>query len=390
MMKHFEKEERSSESSVDCERDPVTSLVEMFVAMVQAGRIAKGQCPALRPVFLKPHGVAHGVLRIRPDLPDDLKVGLFAGAEYPAWLRISSDTLPTLGDFKTTLGIGIKLFDTPVPKIFGAPQDTTFDLILQNFDVFFVDTAVDMCAFTKAGVIDGDYGPYLAAHPETAKLLDEMAKPVASTLATTYWSCMPFAFGAGRFVKYKLEPTISVDPITGPPSDPTYLAADLEGRLNTDEARFRLAVQFSSDLETMPLNRATVRWEETASPPIHVGDLILPRQDIGARGQRKYGENLAFNIWRAKEHEPQGSIAAARRTVYAASADQRRNVNGIPTGEPAAPKPVLDPAPCVDTVIVRAAIHPAIGIARLGDSDHEFFVGPEVVDPAPEVAGILS
>ena len=78
----------------------------MFVGMVQAGRIAKGQCPALRPVFLKPHGVVHGVFRIRPDLPQELKVGLFAGAEYNAWVRFSSDTLPTIGDYKTTLGIG--------------------------------------------------------------------------------------------------------------------------------------------------------------------------------------------------------------------------------------------------------------------------------------------
>ena len=34
--------------------------------------------------------------------------------------------------------------------------------------------------------------------------------------------------------------------------------------------------------------------------------------------------------------------------------------------------------------IVRAAIHPAIGIARIGDSASGFFIGPEVTDPAPE------
>jgi hypothetical protein len=385
MMDHLEAAGDSGASGVDCANDPVASLLEMFVAMVQGGRIKRGQCPALRPVFLKPHGIAHGVFRVRPDLPADLKVGLLAGAEYPAWVRFSSDTLPTLGDFKTTLGIGIKLFRTPTPKVFGSPQDTTFDIILQNFDVFFVDTAADMCAFTKAGVVDGDYGPYLAAHPDTAKLLDEMAKPVASTLATAYWSCVPFAFGSGRFVKYKLEPTLDIVPIADPPSDPTYLAADLQARLKAGEARFRFAVQFSSDPVAMPLDKATVRWEESVSPPIHVADLVLHQQDIAARGQEEYGENLAWNIWRVtKEHEPQGSIAAARRSVYAAAAEQRRNVNGIPTGEPAEPKPALDPAPCVDTVIVRAAIHPAIGVARIGDSQNEFLIGPEVAEPAPQ------
>lgn len=40
-------------------------------------------------------------------------------------------------------------------------------------------------------------------------------------------------------------------------------------------------------------------------------------------------------------------------------------------------------APMVDK-IVRAAIHPAVGIARIGDSASGCFIGPEVVDPSPE------
>src|ERR1700733_11428058 len=96
--------ESATSTTVDCDKDPIASLVEMFVGMVQAGRIRKGQCPALRPVFLKPHGVVRGAFRIHPDLPAGLRIGLFQGAEYPAWLRFSSDTLPTNNDFKSTIG----------------------------------------------------------------------------------------------------------------------------------------------------------------------------------------------------------------------------------------------------------------------------------------------
>src|SRR5579864_695378 len=373
------------QNNIDCSADPVASLTQMFVGMVQQGRIAKGQCPALRPVFLKAHGVVHGIFRIVPNLPQDLKVGLFAGSEYPAWVRFSSDTLPTVSDYKTTVGIGIKLFNTPTPKIFGLPNETTFDLILQNFDVFFVNTAKDMCEFTQAGVVEGDYGPYLKAHPETAKLLDEMAKPVASVLGIDYWSGVPFSFGADRYVKYKLEPKIHTDPLPGPPADPTYLAADLEKRLKEGETHFRFVVQFRTDPKKMPLDEATVRWSEVASPPVHVADLILPQQDITLRGQAQYGENLSLNIWRVTEdHKPQGSIADARRVVYAVSADLRRDVNGVPTGEPIQARPVLESEPCIDQVIVRAGIFPGIGIARIGDSATDFFIGPEVVDPPPE------
>jgi hypothetical protein len=40
-----------------------------------------------------------------------------------------------------------------------------------------------------------------------------------------------------------------------------------------------------------------------------------------------------------------------------------------------------------DENIVRAEIHPAIGVARLGSSLDAYFVGPQVVDPTPEPAG---
>jgi L-Lysine epsilon oxidase N-terminal len=40
-----------------------------------------------------------------------------------------------------------------------------------------------------------------------------------------------------------------------------------------------------------------------------------------------------------------------------------------------------------ETTIVRAAIYPAIGIARLGNSESEYFLAPEVTDPLPEPPG---
>lgn len=388
-MDHLKEPQAGALPSIDCSVDPIASLKAMFVDMVQAGRIAKGQCPALRPVFLKPHGVAAAQFRIRADLPAHYQVGLFAhvGKAFDAWVRFSSDTLPTLGDFKSTLGIGIKLFDVPGAKLIGNPDAPTFDFILQNFDVFFVNTAADMCAFTKAGVVDGDYGPYLAAHPETAELLDAMAKPVASVLATPYWSGLPFCFG-DTYAKYKLEPTLYVDPPATDPADPTYLAADLASRLSAGAVSFRFMVQLRTVPDQMPLDEATVVWPEDLSPPIHVADLVIAQQDVNARGQAAYGENLSMNIWRVTEaHKPVGSIADARRVVYSAAAELRRDVNGVPVGEPEVPRPLPVDAPRgADTTIVRAAIHPAIGIARIGDAATEYFIGPEVVDAPPESA----
>ncbi len=43
----------------------------------------------------------------------------------------------------------------------------------------------------------------------------------------------------------------------------------------------------------------------------------------------------------------------------------------------------------IDTRIVRAAIHPGIGVARVGNSATEYFIGPEVLHPEPMAPGAM-
>ena len=138
----------------DCENHPTKRLEEMFVTLIQRQRIALGQKPALRTVFLKQHGVAWGSFEPLPDLPDDMKVGIFGQGPKPVWCRFSSDTQPTSPDLHTTMGIGIKLFDVEGGTLMGDAD--TADFIMQNHDVFFVDNAAEMCEFTTSGVVDGD------------------------------------------------------------------------------------------------------------------------------------------------------------------------------------------------------------------------------------------
>jgi hypothetical protein len=73
--------------------------------------------------------------------------------------------------------------------------------------------------------------------------------------------------------------------------------------------------------------------------------------------------------------------------VYEASANERRNANGVPLMEPGEPRAAIVLPAVQDTVIVKAAIHPSIGIARIGNSQDEFFLGPEVPEPLPEKPG---
>lgn len=370
---------------MDCRTDAPAGIKKMFVDIVQRGRIERGERPAQRAVFRKQHGAARGVLHMRADIPEALRVGLFALAAVPAWVRFSSDTAPDQPDFKSTLGLGLKLFGVPGPMLIGSPTDTNMDLIFQNHDVFFVATAQDMCEFTRAGVVDGDQDAHLNNHPHTRGILADMAKPVASVLGSPYWAILPFRLGDDRVVKYKLAPAQESPPLSDKPANPDYLAKNLGTRLGDGDARFTLFVQPQTDPARMLVDYATVRWDEAESPPLPMADLVLSRQDINAPGQARFAENLSFNIWRVPaEHAPLGSIAAASRITYAASADQRRQVNGVSPCEPSSPNPTaettLAPAPS-DQTIVQARIHPGIGIARVGDSADEFIIGPEVLAP---------
>jgi len=373
-----------ADSTWNC-ADPAQQLKEMFVDLVQTRRIKLGQNPAMRPVFLRYHGAVQGRFEIVPKLDRELRVGVFAGKSYNAWVRFSSDT-PSGPDLLTTIGAAIKLFGVKGPKLID--DGDTQDFIFQNHDVFFVDTAEDMCEFTRAGVINGNYQPYLDAHPETDRILKEMKKVEVSVLTARYWSVLPYGFGRGRMVKYILQPEQTADSVVPTPTDqPIYLGPDLQRRLLAGEARFRFLVHFHK--RGMPgAEQATQPWSEETSSPIHVATLILSRQDIQRPGQASYGENLSYNPWHSlAEHEPKGSISKARKVVYHASAEQRRNVNGVPLNEPGPARPA-DPIPSdPDTRIVKAAIHPPIGIARVGNSEDEYFLAPEVPDPLPEPPG---
>lgn len=374
----------------DCATNATQRLEEMFIQMVQMKRIALGQKPAERAVFRKLHGAAQGRLVMRPDRPESLRVGVFAKDELPAWVRFSSDTSPTSPDLNSTLGIGLKVWGVDGVNALGETGDVA-DFIMQNYPVFFVDNAEEMCEFTYAGVVLGDYPTYLAKHPKTNHILNQMSAQVdGSVLTTQYWAILPFAFGPDHYAKYTLVPEAPPPghpAVNVPTDDKNYLATDLTNRLSEDEYRFTFLVQVVPKSAGYPLDAATQEWPTDTYPYQPVATLVLPKQDVCARGQAEYGQELGFNIWRTPvEQTPQGSIAAVRKLVYSHGADVRHQANGQPLEQPAVPRTDA-PLPPPDDCIVKAVIYPAIGVARIGNAPEGYFVGPEVPDPKPVMAG---
>lgn len=322
-----------------CQGDFAEHTRHLFVDVAQGGAILSGKRPARRAVFRKTHGVARAKMTLDPHRPATTRIGIFDADEYPVWIRFSSDIAINDSDSSNgTIGIALKLFGVVPPTLADVdPNAPTADLLLQNHDVFFVDTGYDMCEFTDLS-LQGRDEEWFAQHPETKTILEAMKKREDSLLTATYWSVLPYRCGYERAVKYRLSPRSS-GPSLAPDTDPNRLRSDLAERLCAHGSTFVLSIQIPRPGIDLPIDRATVRWTEIDAPFVPVARVEIPAQNINSEGQEIYGDTLAFSPWRVPDaNRPLGSIAESRRKAYPSSAAQRHHVNGQVDAEPHEPR----------------------------------------------------
>ncbi len=275
-----------------------------------------------RPVFAKDHGCLKGEFAVSQDLPRDLRVGVFSQRGYPAWIRFSNDGPPRKDSEKSARGMAIKLVGVAGKKLLNGEEDAlTQDFIMQNFPVFFSDTAHDFLDFLEG-----------RSNPTTDKILAEMDKmKLENPLAGQYWTPVPYRLG-DRAMKYMAKPCSP--PRAGEPTtSPNYLRENLARQIAESDACFDFYVQLDRNPEETPVDRATIPWK---TPFVHAARLTIPKgQDINAPERLTRCETLSYNGWHSlPEHEPLGSINAARKIVYKRSADRRRSTNGVEIKEP--------------------------------------------------------
>jgi Catalase len=106
--------------------------------------VKRGQHP-------KHHGCVRAEFIIEPDLPQDLRVGLFAEPKtYQAWVRLSNGS--QRDDRKADAhGMAIKLVGAAGPKVLeGHEQETTQDFLMVDNPVFFLRDAIAYGVFVDA------------------------------------------------------------------------------------------------------------------------------------------------------------------------------------------------------------------------------------------------
>lgn len=291
-----------------------------------------------RDAHPKMHGVVKAEFIVEPDLPADLRVGVFREPKtYRAWIRFSNQSDSMGPDRKADIrGMAIKLMGVPGEKLLDEERDEqTQDFIVISTPVFvtkdvreFDDLLRSMESSTPAKLW------FYLTHPRVVLNVLKALKKYANPLQIRYFSTTPYLWG-GTAVKYSTIPRVDVaDTIPKNPGD-DYLRTAMVRQLEKGEARFDFAVQLQTDARTMPIEDPGKRWSEAASPFRKVASIVIPQQSFDSESQRAFGENLSFTPWHSlPEHRPLGGVNRARKVVYAFISTFRHQKNDVPRREP--------------------------------------------------------
>lgn len=292
----------------------------------------------LRDAHPKMHGLVKAEFIVEPDLPDELRVGVFAEPKsYLTWVRFSNMSAPPGPDYRRdSRGMALKLMGVPGEKILQGEQDgPTQDFVMMSSPIF---VTRDVEGFEKlvAALTGGKLklALHMLTHPRVAKLFLGVLVKCPSALNFQYWSVTPYRFG-DRIIKFTAKPT-TPGPTTVPKqASPDFLREQMIEQLATGDASFDFMIQFRTQPEAMPVDDPTINWSEDASPFIKVATVHIPQQTFASPEQDTYGDNLAFTPWHSLPvHQPLGGINIARRRIYETMSAFRHAHNDAPTPEP--------------------------------------------------------
>ena len=305
----------------------------------------KEKGPKLRQLHSKSHGLVQASLIVEENLSEDYQVGVFAapGHEYEAWVRFSNASAPerrgvlqadTVGDAR---GFAIKV-NSVEGDFVPSDEQGTQDFVFINHPIFFlpdVQGYIDMAQLRglkqkqEAGeTLSADEIQALQALAQ--KLAPSLAigeeirqKKVGNPLNIGYWSTTPSRFD-NRFIKFSVRPHNLETPPCQLPDSPNYLREAMISHLTEagQSSSFDFLIQFYVDEDMTPIENPMkewkVRWEKVAT-------LTIPPQEFDSDERKQFDESLSFNPWHTLQvHEPAGSINLARRSIYEAGTQARR------------------------------------------------------------------
>ncbi|MBN8995825.1 MAG: catalase family protein [Rhizobiales bacterium] len=307
---------------------------------------ALGVRPALRDAHAKAHGCVRATFTVDDDLPQNLRVGLFAApTSYKAWIRFSNGSGTPHDDASGDgRGMAVKVIGVPGDKLLKdvpEAEKSTQDFVMINYPAFFIRNVADYVPFTALS-LKGKSAEFYATHQHEAEVVKAITSmTVGEVFDQRYFSMTPYLLG-DQYTKFSARPvdcasgaalTPSDAPV--PADDPDFLRARMAKWLGGRDACFRLGIQVQTDPATQPVEDPTIIWDETTAPFVDVASIRIPAQAFESKAQDTFCDNLSYTPWHAlPEERPVGGINRLRKEVYAAISALRHRLNKAASVEP--------------------------------------------------------
>ena len=338
----------------DDEGETIKELVDTLQEI--ADITSKDYGRAVRSVHAKPHGLIRGKLTIHSDLPDFLKQGVFASeGTYPVVMRFSTSPGDIMSDsVSTPRGIAIKLMGVAGERLTGEPTSRTQDFLMVNGPAFLKPDAKSFVSGLKLLAKTTDKAEGLkrilsAALRGAERIIESVGgesptiksmggHPETNILGETFFTQVPLLYGK-YMAKFSLVPiateltSLKDAPLEDGRENAIREAVSAFFKAHT--AKWELRVQLCTDIETMPIEDASVVWPEDESPYVAVATVeAAPQVSWDDATSPQIEDRLTFSPWNGiQDHRPLGSVMRARRQVYESSSTFRKQFNGCPMTE---------------------------------------------------------
>ncbi len=296
--------------------------------LVETLRALAGSHPGFRPAHAKGI-VCSGTFRGSPEARRVTRAPHLQGQPVPTVIRFSNGSgNPDVHDgLPNVRALSVK---------FQLPDNKVADILANSVEGFAARTPEDFLAFLRAQLPDPATGKpapdavprFLASHPTTRAFVERlMQKPVPASYAqASYHAEHAFLFtaadGTRRFGRYRFTPEAGeayLSPDDGGKRSPNFLREELDRRLRSGPAGFRLLLQVAGEKD--PTDDPTALWPSDR-PLVELGRLeVTAISPTGAADERR----LVFDPANRTDGIDLSAdpILLARSAAYAISYDRR-------------------------------------------------------------------
>lgn len=341
------------------EKDENDTAREMVETMHKISSIVhKDEGHAFRSVHAKSHGLLFATMTVSDTLPAMLAQGAFAKpGKYSVAMRFSTVPGDLLDDnVSTPRGLAIKIVGVEGERIAGTEGHKTQDFLMVNGPVFGSPTAKKFLANLKLLAATTDKAPGLKKAfsavlqgveaaveklgGESPTIVSMGGHPETNILGETFFTQVPVLFGP-YMAKLSIVPVSpELTALTKAPVDmkdrPNALREETVKHFSANGGTWELRVQLCTDLDTMPIEDASVRWPEEQSPFVTVATIRAEPQTAWSEARSvAVDDGLSFSPWHSlAAHRPIGSIMRVRKAAYEMAAKFRSEHNSKKTSEP--------------------------------------------------------